>query len=365
VVRVRDISINKDRIQYFAELLQNKNYLIEMATEIRERRYGKNITYSKNVFLPIIKRCRNSCAYCGFSRDNDFYWLPLEQAKKTLQTSKKFGCKEALIVSGDKPEKKYSDVREYYEKQGVSSTVEYAIFHIRQAIKFGLLPHANLGVLSQEDWSLLKPFVASAGLMLETTSKELLKKGKPHYASPDKVPDKRIESIIWALKNKIPFTTGILVGIGETVTERIKALLIIEELFRKYGFIQEIIIQPFRPLKNTPMKNSAPPNNEEIFTITALARIILPSKISIQVPPNLLEPSQILEVIEWGANDLGGISPVTKDYVNFEYPWPKIDKIHKILEKKGLEFNERLAVYHDYYDFVGENVKPLLQEINF
>ncbi len=338
-----------DRLELFAQ-----------AHEIVRKRFDRTVTVSLNVFIPITRQCRNICLYCGYTRERKNRWTNMQDCKEILFRGKSKGCIEALFVSGDRPEARLRSAREFLALSGKKSTVEYALDQIKLGIEHGLLPHSNLGNLTKEEYELLKPFNASMGLMLETTSTRLLSPSMPHWQSPDKIPSKRIESIENALSLKIPFTSGILLGIGESLTERIESLLVLRNLHNKHPFLQEVIIQPFHPLMNTPMRNSPMPDLQEILETIALARIILPRNVSIQIPPNLLPAERIKLALDWGGNDLGGISPVTIDHVNPESPWPQLQTLGKKLAEDGFDLKIRLPIYRDFLKYAGEEVLPLI-----
>lgn len=316
------------------------------------------ITYSRNVFIPVTNICRNHCGYCGFRcspDDPQAYIIYPDRAAEILQRGSMTGCTEALFTFGERPEE---DDR--YSKRlntlGYDRTLDYLLDLCRMAIKAGLLPHCNPGVLSYEELALLKPFNASMGLMLETTA--LL---PVHDNSPGKVPHKRIESIAHAGKLKIPFTTGLLVGIGETRADRVDSLRTIAGLHRQYRHIQEVIIQNFTPKPGTPMAAHEPPSFEEMLWTVEQAREILPCDVAIQVPPNLISPGVL---IEHGASDLGGISPETIDHINPEHTWPDIKELeHQIGSDTVL--HERLPIYPKYIldRWFSEELRPLISQL--
>jgi FO synthase subunit 1 len=291
------------------------------------------VTYSKNVFVPLTRTCRNKCWYCGFRRDKVDI-MQREEVEKLFSMVK--DAKEALFTFGEKPDV-YEGFRKILKLMGYESFIDYVVEMNRIAIKHGLLPHTNAGVLDREELMKLKPVNASLGLMLEQAV-EL----ECHSESPGKKPEKRIKTIKEAGKLCIPFTTGILVGIGEKEYDRAYSLEVIADLHDEFGHIQEVIIQNFKPKKGTKMENWKEPSLEEMLKVVKLAREILPDDIAIQIPPNLVE--DVYPFLKAGANDLGGISEVTPDYINPEAPWPSIESLKK---KLGQEFvlRERLPVY--------------------
>ncbi len=335
--------------------------LLNRAHETARKQFNRIVTVSLNVFIPITKQCRNTCLYCGYTRERNDRWTIMQDCERTLLNGKNKGCIEALFVAGDRPESKLRSAREFLSLNGKRTTVEYALEQMKLSISHGLLPHSNLGNLTKEEYELLKPFNASMGLMLESTSTRLLSPSMPHWQSPDKIPSKRIESIRNALSLKIPFTSGILIGIGENQKERIESLLVLRNLHKRYPFLQEVIVQPFHPLPNTPMRNASTPDTTEILETIALARIILPKSVSIQIPPNLFPTEKIKLALNWGSNDLGGISPVTIDQVNPGSPWPQLENLGKQLEIDGFELRIRLPVYHSFFKYAGKEIQPLIE----
>ncbi|MEM3664505.1 MAG: 7,8-didemethyl-8-hydroxy-5-deazariboflavin synthase CofG [Candidatus Jordarchaeales archaeon] len=322
----------------------------QLADSIRRRSFGDTITFSKNVFIPLVNLCRNKCAYCGFRKepwDSDARLLRPEEVKSILLQGKKACCSEALFTFGEKPEEAYPSIRQELQRMGYSSIVEYLYDMCLEALKLGLLPHSNPGVLTEEEVKALKEVNASMGLMLENASKRLCGAGGPHEHSPGKQPKLRLKTIAYAGKWKVPFTTGLLIGIGETIGEVIASLKAIRSLHKKYGHIQEVIIQNFIPKKDTPMSFHPPPDFNYFSKIVALARVTLQEDISLQIPPNL-NPGKITSLIKMGANDLGGISPITPDYINPSNPWPSIETIEKMVASVGATLRERLPVYPKY-----------------
>ncbi len=292
------------------------------------------VTFSRNVFVPLTRTCRNRCAYCGF-RKNDYKLMKPDEVKSLLLKAK--NAIEALFTFGEKPDV-YAKFRENLKKLGYNSFIEYVRDMNKLAVDMGFLPHTNAGVLSYSELKTLKPFNASMGLMLEQAV-EL----ECHAESPGKKPEVRIKTIKDAGKLKIPFTTGILVGIGESEYDRAYSLEVIAEIHANYGHIQEVIIQNFSPKPNTPMANWKPPSLEEMLKTVKMAREILPSDVTIQIPPNLVD--DVSPFLKAGARDLGGISEVTPDYINPEHPWPSVDSLKKVLEQNGFLLRERLPIY--------------------
>ena len=302
--------------------------------------------------------CRNHCGYCGFRRSPDdlqAYIIHPDRADEILQRGKRSGCTEALFTFGERPDE---DAK--YSKQlkaiGYDRTLDYLLDLCHMAIKAGLLPHCNPGVLSYEELAMLKPLNASMGLMLETTAHL-----QAHDDSPGKVPQKRIESIANAGKLKIPFTTGLLVGIGETRTDRVESLKTITSLHRKYRHIQEVIIQNFTPKPGTSMAGHEPPSFEEMLWTVEQAREILPDDVAVQVPPNLISP---MVLIEHGASDLGGISSETIDHINPEHKWPDVEELEQKVAGCAM-LRERLPLYPQYIldGWFSEDLRSLIYQL--
>jgi len=325
--------------------------LLNEAQAARQARTGDVITYSRKVFIPLTKLCRDRCAYCTFAQSpegSDLRTLTPAEVLSIAQAGKAAGCKEALFSLGDKPELRYPQYRRWLAEQGYISTVDYLQAMCRLVLEStGLLPHTNAGVLSQDEMELLQPFNASMGMMLETASTRLLAPGQAHYACPDKVPSVRLQAIEAAGKLGIPFTTGILIGIGETPAERIDALFAIHELNQRYGHIQEIIIQNFRAKSGTAFALLPEPAMKDIMRTAAVARMIFGPSMNIQVPPNL-SASDYGRLLLAGINDWGGISPVTPDFINPEAAWPHIADLRSVTAQAGLRLRERLAIYPEY-----------------
>ena len=296
------------------------------------------VTYTRNVFLPITNLCRNMCAYCGFRRSpGDGWWLmSQDEVMEFVRRGREAGCSEALITLGEMPEV-YPEVRERLEEWGYRTVLDYIESLCRMILREGLLPHVNAGVVGREQLARLKRFSASMGLMLESIARL-----PAHEKSPGKDPAARLEVIENAGRERIPFTTGLLVGIGETWDDRVRSVLAIREIHERYGHIQEVIVQPFAPKPGTPMAgNPAPPGHELIHTV-AMVRRLMPD-VGVQVPPNLVDG--IGGYLAAGVNDLGGISSVTPDFINPEKPWPELDALVREVRSAGFSPRERLPVY--------------------
>jgi FO synthase len=325
--------------------------LMEMAAHLRDLGHGRTITYSRKVFIPLTMLCRDRCHYCTFAKPParlDAPFLTPEEVVAIAEAGRRQECKEGLFTLGDRPEERYPVAREWLEARGYHSTLDYvramAILLIEET---GLLPHLNPGVMSWEDLTRLKHVSASMGLMLETSSQRLSERGGPHFRSPDKVPAVRLRTIEDAGRLSIPFTTGILVGIGETPRERAESLFAIRDLHRRYGHVQEVIVQNFRAKPGTAMHAAPEPGQEEFMATVATARVVLGPYVSVQAPPNLSD-RQYPRLLDAGINDWGGVSPITPDHVNPEAPWPRLRDLERRTGEKGYVLRERLTVYPRY-----------------
>ena len=326
--------------------------LMANASRLRGLGHGTTVTYSRKVFIPLTMLCRDHCHYCTFAKAPAHLGSPFltpEEAVAIAEAGRRLGCKEALFTLGDRPEDRYQEARDWLAERGFASTLEYVrAVSIRVIEETGLLPHLNPGVMSYEDLARLKQVSASMGLMLETSSERLSQRGGPHFGSPDKVPAVRLRTIEDAGRLAIPFTTGILVGIGETLRERAESLFAIRELARRYRHVQEVIVQNFLPKPGTAMHRSPPPHQEEYLAAVATARVVLGPRITIQAPPNLSDPQGQLRLLEAGIDDWGGVSPLTPDHVNPERPWPSLDALAERTAERGLELRERLTIHPTY-----------------
>ncbi|UTY47475.1 7,8-didemethyl-8-hydroxy-5-deazariboflavin synthase subunit CofH (plasmid) [Sinorhizobium fredii] len=322
--------------------------LLDAAARRRDAAHGGIVSYSRKVFIPLTQLCRDVCHYCTFAhppRRDEKAFLTREEVLAIAEAGKKAGCKEALFTLGDKPELRYRIARDELRALGHETTLSYlaevADLVLRET---GLLPHVNPGLLTDEDFAALRPVSISQGIMLESTSERLCAKGGAHHGSPDKVPAARLDTIRRAGKHAVPFTSGILIGIGETREERIDSLLALRDLNDAYGHIQEIIVQNFRPKPGTRMANvEAPPVDDHLWTI-AVARLIFEPEMNIQAPPNL-SPGALKQLVQAGINDWGGVSPVTPDHVNPEAPWPHLRELTAATKAAGKDLTERLAIY--------------------
>ena len=342
--------------------------VIEAAGQMRDRSKGRVVTYSRKVFLPVTNLCRDRCSYCTFRKDPtdpDEWTMTPADIRHTLELGSAQGCKEALMCLGDKPEVAYPHYRETLASFGHQTTAEYVAEACQMAAERGFLPHTNAGVLSYEEMKLLKPVNASLGLMLETVSPRLSMRGMPHFSAPDKHPEVRLRMLREAGELSIPFTTGILIGIGETRDEIVDSLIAIRGLQETHGHIQEVIIQNFRAKADTRMAEFPEPDALEIARTVATGRLLLGGDMNIQVPPNL-NPDEHRLLLRAGINDWGGISPVTEDYVNPEAAWPHIETLAETCREEGFTLCERLAIYDEYIErpgFLPPLLGPIVSEL--
>jgi FO synthase len=322
----------------------------EGAREIKRATTGNRVTVSRNLFIPLTNLCRNRCSYCTFAKLPDSpeaHTYSLDEVAEVIRGGVATGCVEALMCLGDKPEIAYRSYRDMLAERGMSSTTDLLVAACERTLEVGMLPHTNAGILSKQEMARLRPVNASMGLMLETTSRRLREKGMPHFHAPDKEPATRIRMHEEAGELKIPFTTGMLLGIGENARERVDTLLVIRDLALRHGHIQEAIIQPFHPKPDTKMRGVAPLDDDEVVAWVALARLILPAAVHLQAPPNL-GSGMLPKLLDAGVDDWGGVSPVTIDFINPEAPWPKLRRLREATTSAGFELHERGPVYPDW-----------------
>jgi FO synthase len=333
------------------------------ARSLRDQWHGRVVTYSPKVFIPLTKLCRDVCHYCTFAkppRRGERAYMTIDEVLAVARAGAAAGCREALFTLGDKPELRYRAAREELASLGCETTLQY-LARAAEAVldETGLLPHLNPGVMRPDDLADLRRVSASMGLMLETTSTRLAERGGPHFGSPDKAPQLRLDTIAAAAEARVPFTTGILIGIGETPAERIDALLAIRELAERHGHVQEVIVQNFRAKPGTRMATAPEPPLEELLWTIAVARIVLGPRTHVQAPPNL-SYDDFPRLLDAGIDDWGGVSPVTIDHVNPEAPWPEVERLRAATESRGLALVPRLAVYPDWIsgEWLDPNVMP-------
>ena len=345
-----------DESLVFAKIADTKS-LSKIASQLRDEGHRNLISYSRKIFIPLTKLCRDFCYYCTFAetpKKQGRSFMTPEEVMELVKQGEEAGCKEALFTLGDKPELRYREACEELASLGHKTTLSY-LNEIAKSIvsETQLLPHINAGVMTAEDLRKLRKVSVSQGLMLESSSKRLCEKGGPHYGSPDKIPEKRLETIMLAGIEKIPFTSGILIGIGESRLARIEALLALRKLHEQYGHLQEIIIQNFRAKADTKMFNAPEPSLEDLIWTISVARIIFGPKMNLQAPPNL-STGNLEALVKAGINDWGGVSPLTPDHVNPEAPWPELQELTKTTAECTGRYDvkklltERLAIYPDY-----------------
>jgi 7,8-didemethyl-8-hydroxy-5-deazariboflavin synthase CofG subunit len=340
--------------------------LVAAASRIRDWTKPGTVTYSRKVFINLVNLCRDTCTYCTYKKEPGDPMLSMMDPAQVLavaEAGRKFRCTEALFVTGERPEQKYGQAAAWLRSLGHSSTVEY-IREMSELVleKTGLLPHTNSGSLTKKEMSALKDTNVSLGVMLETSSERLLGEGMAHEDAPSKNPKVRIKTLASAGELGIPMTTGLLVGIGETSEELVDSLFAIKQLHEKYGHIQEVIMQNFAPKPETGMAQFPPAPPEYFLRAVAMARIIMPG-MNIQVPPNL-NPDAFGRYVDAGINDWGGISPVTIDHVNPEFPWPSIASVRGVTEGRGRRLRARLPVYPEFLKGGFITSERLLQQIS-
>lgn len=330
---------------------QDTNSLMQEAAALRDLGHGSIVTYSRKVFIPLTQLCRDVCHYCTFAqtpRHIEQAYLPKEEVLRLCREGASLGCQEALFTLGEKPELRYRAARDALSEMGFASTLDYVIDVAGAVLReTGLLPHINAGTMTREEIAELRKVSASMGIMLESASERLCEKGMPHYGSPDKDPNTRLETLRLAGEANVPFTTGILIGIGETRRERIESLLAIRRIHEEFGHIQEIIVQNFRRKPGTKMAQAPEPDLEEMLWTLAVTRLIFGPEMSIQAPPNL-SPGVLPKLVAAGINDWGGVSPLTPDHVNPEAPWPHLDTLAIETAQSGKFLDQRLTIYPRY-----------------
>jgi FO synthase len=325
--------------------------LCAAARSLREQHKNHIITYSRNVFIPLTTLCRNTCGYCGFVKapgDPAARTLKPDEVLEIAEAGRQAGCREALFSLGERPEQCHALAQEHLRELGYSTMLDYlrAMCELVYT-QTGILPHANPGTLLKGELAALRETTISMGMMLETTSTRLSTRGQPHFGCPDKVPQRRIATLRSAGELQIPFTTGILVGIGETRAERIAALLTIRDIHKEYGHIHEVIVQNFRAKPKTRMANSIEPGVDEMRWTLVVARLIFGGTMNLQAPPNLT-PNDYGTYLDAGINDWGGVSPVTHDHINPEAAWPKLEELQRVTRQKNCVLRERLALHAEY-----------------
>ena len=323
--------------------------LFAEASRLRDEGKGRTVTFSKKVFVPLTTLCRDTCTYCTFAKPPGAggEYLTPENVMAIVAAGESHGCTEALFTLGDQPEKRWEAARNFLADRGHDTTLDYVQAMTERVVaETAVFPHANPGLMSEDALRALRPSNPSMGLMLENSSPRLMEPGMPHHNCPDKEPSARIATIVAAGRAKVPFTTGILVGIGETPAEVVDSLFVLEELNRRLGNIQEIIVQNFQPKADTLMRNDPAPSVEYFARVVAVARWIFGPEMNLQVPPNLTADFGIY--LDAGINDWGGVSPLTIDWVNPEAPWPHLDQLESATQARGFELKQRLPVYPEF-----------------
>ena len=354
-----------DDAQVFALAdVEDTGALMEAAREVRDRRSGDIVTFSPKIFIPLTELCRDVCRYCTFAKtpgNVQAPYLTVDEAVDIARRGAEAGCTEALFTLGDQPERRYRVAREALARMGFASTIDY-LGHAARRVheETGLLPHVNPGVMQRDELARLREVSVSAGIMLESTAQRLCEKGGPHHGSPDKEPAVRLATLERAGELDVPFTTGILIGIGETRRERVEALLAIRDLDDRFGHIQEVIVQNFRAKPGTPMATAPEPSLEDHLWTIAVARLVLGPGTSVQAPPNL-RPGVLVRLVEAGLDDWGGVSPVTPDHVNPEAPWPHLAELERATESAGKSLAPRLPIHPRFVFDLGRWVDPSLR----
>ncbi len=324
--------------------------VLEGACESKRRGKGERVSFSRNVFIPLTNLCRDRCDYCTFAKlpdSPDAKTYTLDEVAEVTRGGVRAGCIEALFCLGDKPEIAYRAHREWLAQRGLRTTAEYLVQACEVAFGIGMLPHTNAGILRREEMERLKPVNASMGLMLESSSPRLRERGGAHFWAPDKDPAVRIRMHEEAGELGIPFTSGILLGIGETPIERVDTLLVIRDLADRLGHIQEVIVQPFHPKPDTRMRDVPALSDGEVAAWVAMARLLLGPAMNVQAPPNLA-PDALELLLRSGLNDWGGVSPLTVDFINPEAPWPTLRELTRRTAAAGQKLVERLPVYPEH-----------------
>jgi FO synthase len=347
---------------------QDQDAILSTARSIREKTKSGPITYSRKIFINLINLCRDSCSYCTYKKeptDKSVSMMRPSEVLELAQAGKKLRCTEALFVTGERPEQRYAQARSWLHSLGHSTTVEY-IREMSEMIlqKTGLLPHTNAGSLTKKEMSLLKHTNVSLGVMLESSSERLAAKGMPHEMAPSKNPKVRIKTLENAGDLMIPTTTGLLIGIGEEPQDIIDSLFLIKDINQKHGHIQEVIIQNFAPKPGTQMSGTLPPPYDFFLTVVGVARIVLRG-MNIQVPPNL-NPYNFGKYLNAGINDWGGISPLTIDHVNPEFPWPSMSSVRDVTQTMGYSLRARLPVYPEFLldnKFISEALRAYIEPL--
>jgi 7,8-didemethyl-8-hydroxy-5-deazariboflavin synthase CofG subunit len=343
--------------------------LLDAAAAVRDQFKGRTVSYSKKVFIPLTHLCRDYCGYCTFRADPQAGVAPYMSPDDVLaaaEAARRAGCKEALFSLGDQPERIFPEAKAFLNRLGFARTLEYVAAMSELVLtQTGLLPHANPGLMPEEDLRRLRQSNVSVGLMLESVNPRLGRNGGAHWKAPDKVPSLRLRTMEHAGKLSMAFTTGMLIGIGESLEDRVDTLQAIRALHEQYGHIQEVIIQPFRAKPDIRMASAPEPSHDDLQRTIAVARLTLGGEINIQAPPNLVA-NDYPDLLAAGINDWGGISPVTRDFINPEAAWPQIPVLAARTTAAGFQLRERLAIYPEFATkpgFVDAGVEPYLRKL--
>ena len=350
--------------QIYQDAEKDPSEIYKAAQFLRNKNKGRKVTYSRKVFFNLINLCRDTCSYCTYKSEptqTKISMMSKHDIQNLVEIGRKYKCTEALFVTGERPEQKYQEARTWLKQNGFVSTAEYLAHASEIALTAGLFPHTNAGNLTKAEMNELKKTNVSLGLMLENSVERLSEKGMPHEFAPSKNPKARIKVLENAGELGIPMTTGLLIGIGESPFELIDSIYAIRDIHKKFGNIQELILQNFQPKPDTAMKNNQGPHERYFKTLVALTRIIMP-KMNIQIPPNL-SPISYSGFLSVGINDWGGISPITPDYVNPEFPWPSIEAVEKNCANAGFELRARFPVYPEFLSYVNSNLKSNIMEM--
>ncbi|WP_016939662.1 7,8-didemethyl-8-hydroxy-5-deazariboflavin synthase subunit CofG [Nitrosopumilus sp. SJ] len=351
-------------LEVYQHAVKDPNELFSTAQVLRKKHKGNTVTFSKKAFFNIINLCKDSCSYCTYKAEPGEEKLSLmskQQITELLDLAKKYRCVEALFVTGEQPEQRYQEARDWLRENGFRTTSEYLIHASETALEKGLFPHTNAGNLNFEEMKELKKTNVSMGLMLENISDRLTEKGMPHFLAASKRPKARLEILENSGKLGIPMTTGILVGIGENIEEIVDSLLAIKQLHQKYGNIQEVILQNFQPKQDTRMRGEPSADEKYFKIIVALSRIIMP-KMNIQIPPNL-SPRSYQSFLSVGINDWGGISPLTPDFVNPEFSWPEINRVEENSKQAGFDLKCRFPIYPEFFSFISKELQEKMEKV--
>ncbi len=343
----------------------NDHDLMNRAAAVRDQHWGRRVTYSPKVFIPLTTYCRDTCGYCTFVQaphKPSARYLQPDEVLGIAEAGARVGCMEALFSLGEKPELRHPEAQADLAALGYEHTIDYLRDMCEEVVtKTGLLPHANPGTMTIDELQQLKPVTGSMGIMVENVSRRLLQKGMPHHACPDKVPVQRLRTLERAGEVGVPFTTGILIGIGEKWEERIDSLHAIQSIHERYGHIQEVIVQNFRAKPGIAMANHPEPSHAEMLRTLAVARLILSPQISLQAPPNLAD--EMTDYIYAGINDWGGVSPVTQDHINPERAWPSIGRLRQATAAAGCDLHPRLTLYPRFLQDPNRFISPEMREV--